>query len=164
MCTNNLYDVIYSSWDIEWDRLKLVIISHFLPFTLPPKNPKSQNFEKTTKIAGDIIILHECIKNHNHMRYSSQDIDWDRQKVLSFWAIYCQSPPTPPHPPPPLTTQKIKILKQWKKNLEKSSLYICIPKITIIWCMLPEIWNTTDITFCHFGPFFALFPHFWPQK
>ena len=29
---------------------------------------------------------------------------------------------------------------------------------------VPEIWNTTDIIFCHFGPFFALLPHYRPQK
>ena len=30
--------------------------------------------------------------------------------------------------------------------------------MTVIWCMVPEIWSATDRTFCHFGPFFALFP------
>ena len=51
--------MIYSSWDIEFDRLKLVIMGHFLPFyPLPAKNPKNQNFEITKKIPGDIIILH----------------------------------------------------------------------------------------------------------
>ena len=28
--------------------------------------------------------------------------------------------------------------------------------MTIIWCMVPEIWSMTDRSFCHFGPFFAL--------
>ena len=35
-------------------------MGHFLPFTLPPKNPKNKNFEKMKKIAGDSIILHNC--------------------------------------------------------------------------------------------------------
>ena len=35
-------------------------MGHFLPFTLPPKNPKNQNFEKMKKITGDSIILHNC--------------------------------------------------------------------------------------------------------
>ena len=35
------------------------------------------------KIAGDIIILHMCTKNHNHMRYSSWDMEWD-----NFFAVY----------------------------------------------------------------------------
>ena len=30
-----------------------------------------------------------------------------------------------------------------------------VPKITIIWCMFPEIWNMADIIFCCFGPFCA---------
>ena len=35
--------------------------------------------------------------------------------------------------------------------------------MTIIWCMVPEIWSMTDRMFCHFGPFFTVFPfyHKW---
>ena len=44
--------------------------------------------KKGQKIAGDIIILHKCTKNHNHMRYSSWDMEWDRQNFLSFWTIF----------------------------------------------------------------------------
>ena len=29
--------------------------------------------------------------------------------------------------------------------------------MTIIWCMVPEIWSMTDIIFCHSGPFFFSF-------
>ena len=43
-----------------------------------------------------------------------------------------------------LTAQKIKILKKWKKGLEVSSFYIGVPKITIRWCTVPEIWSMTD--------------------
>ena len=59
LCTNSLHDIIYSSWYIECDRLKLVIMGHFLPFYLPPKNPKNQYFEKMKRIGGDTIILHK---------------------------------------------------------------------------------------------------------
>ena len=80
------------------------------------KNLKNQNFEKMKTIAGDIIILHMCIKNHNHIRYSF----WDRElkniilklynkkddhtmyvysdtecdiiNFLSFYAIFCSLP------------------------------------------------------------------------
>ena len=122
----------------------------------------------------------------------------------------------------PLPTWKIKILKKGKKQLEMPSFYICVPKMMIIWCMIPEIWsaaniifspfapffatlllpnnpenqnfekrkntswdiiilhivyqkwsswrmipeiwNATDIIFCHFGPFSALLPYYWPRK
>ena len=30
--------------------------------------------------------------------------------------------------------------------------------MTIIWCMVPEKWSTTDKIFCHSGPSFALLP------
>ena len=29
--------------------------------------------------------------------------------------------------------------------------------MAIVYCMVPEMWSTTDKVFCHFGPFFALF-------
>ena len=41
-------------------------------------------------------------------------------------------------------------------------IYICLPKITIIWCMLPEIWVQHTI-FCNFGTFFALYPLLAPR-
>ena len=46
--------------------------SHLGPFfvLLPPahpNNPVNQNFEKMKKTSGDIIILHKCTINNNHM-------------------------------------------------------------------------------------------------
>ena len=41
---------------------------------LPPnnlKNQKNQNFEKMRKPLGDIITLHLCALNDNHMMYGS---------------------------------------------------------------------------------------------
>ena len=43
---------------------------------------------------------------------------------LWFWVIFCTFTP--------LTIQKIKTLKQWKKSLEVSSFYTSVPKIMII--------------------------------
>ena len=48
-----------------------------------------------------------CTINENHMMYGSIDMDHDRPNFLSFWAIFC--------PFTPLTTLKIKILKNEKK-------------------------------------------------
>ena len=45
-----------------------------------------------------------------------------------------------------------------EKNSWISSFYTCVPKITIMPCMVPEIWSATDRIFCHFGLFFALLP------
>ena len=49
-------------------------ICYFGPFFVlsPPNNLENQNFEKRKKkISGDIIILHMCTKNQNHMMYAS---------------------------------------------------------------------------------------------
>ena len=143
------------SYEVRFQRYRVsqTYFLSFFPFTHPPhppNNPPNQDSEKMKKASGDVTILHICTKNHNHMRYSSWDTEWDRQ-FLSFWAIF--------FPFNPLTTHLIKILKKWKNHLEMSSFYIYVPKITIIWCMLAEIWKATDIFFCHFGPFFTLLLH-----
>ena len=59
---------------------------------------------------------------------------------------------------PSTTSQKIKILKKWKKHQE-ILFYTSVPYMTITWCIVPaEIWSVTDRIFYHFGPFFALVP------
>ena len=57
-----------------------------------------------------------------------------------------------------LKTQNIWILKKWKKLMEISSFYTCVPKITIIWCTVPVMRSEMDRIFCDFGPLFALLP------
>ena len=49
------------------------IFGHFGPFLsfYLPNNPKNQNFEKMKKKSGDVIILHRCNINYNHMMYGS---------------------------------------------------------------------------------------------
>ena len=143
------------------------IFCHFgLDFVLlPPNNPKNQDFTEMKKAPGDIIILqmcsindnhvimfpqtwsttdrifchfgpffvllqkwkkdlqiiilHMCPINDNHMMYSSWNMECDGQNFLSFWTIFC--------PFTFLTTQKIKILQNWKKLLEILSFYTCVP-------------------------------------
>ena len=58
---------------------------------------------------------------------------------------------------PPLTARKIKISKKWKKLQKMSSFYTIVPKIMIIWYIVPEIWRMTDVNVIfHFGLYFAL--------
>ena len=110
------YDLWFLRYGVQWTEF-FVILDHFLPF-YPPNNPKNQNFEKMKKTPGDIIILHMCTINDNHMMYGSWDMERDRQNFLSFWTIFCTFIP--------LTTQKIKILKIWKKRLEILSFYTSV--------------------------------------
>ena len=104
-------------------------ICHFLPF--------NHSLLETRKI--------RILKKWNKLRYGSWDTESDN--FLSFWAIFCSFTPQ--------TTWKIKIKK---KCMEISSFYTCLPQMTIIWCMFPEIWSVADIIVYYFGLFFALLP------
>ena len=94
-----------------------------------------------------------CTGNHNHIRCSSWDTEWD--------IIFCHFGPCfavtlPFTPPLTFNNLEIKILEKWKKAYRDVILQS--------WCMLPEIWSVTDIIFCHARPVFALLPHYWPQQ
>ena len=69
----------------------------------------------------------------------------------------------PLYPPPPNNPENQNLEKMREASRDLIILHKCIKNITIIWCMLPEIWSVTDIIFCHFGSFFVLF-HYWPPK
>ena len=118
----NLDDMIYSSWDTEQNILKLVILGHFLPFNPPLKKKQKSKFWKMKKeTPGDIIILHMCTINDNHMMHGSWDVKHDGQEffvILDRFLLFY-----------PLTTQKIKILKNWKKSLEILSFHTCVSTI-----------------------------------
>ena len=71
------------------------------------------------------------------MLYRSWDMGCDGYNCyFSFWAIFC--------PFIPVTARKMKISKKWKKHQEISSFYICVPKIMIRRCTVPEIWCARD--------------------
>ena len=110
----------------------LVIWDHFLPF-YPPNNLKNQNFEKLKKNAwiyyrpwhnvraiahahsitwANIINLHKCTKNHDHMQHCSWDMARDRCNCyLSFWVIFCTFIPLQP--------------KKWKFQKNENNPWKC---------------------------------------
>ena len=198
-------------------------MGHFLPF-YPTIYPKNKIWKKCKNTPGDIILLHICSINEDHMMYGSCNTRHGKQNFLSFWAIFLHLTL--------LTTQKINIFKKMKKKKKKlwrdyhftlvyhkwwsydvwflrhgaqntnflsfstifftskqpgkskfwkngkkrpetSPFFICLPWMTIIWCMVPEIWSvpkikiicyTTPEIWCvrdviiifQFGPFFSL--------
>ena len=79
------------------------------------------------------------------LRYGVQQTEF-----FVIWTTFC--------PFTHLTTQKINILKKWKNCKAILSFHSCIPKMTFIWCMVPEMLRAMDRIFCHFGPFFFLYP------
>ena len=81
------YDVWFLRYD-AWQTEFFVILDNFLPFH-PANNLKNQNFEKMIKAPVDIIILHKCTKNHNHMLYCSWDMACDGCNCFFlFWAFF----------------------------------------------------------------------------
>ena len=77
------YDVRFLRYKVQRTKF-FVILGHFLPFD-PPDNPKNQDFEKIRKTARDIIILHLCTTNDNHMMYGS----WDMWQTSVTDIIFC---------------------------------------------------------------------------
>ena len=64
---------------------------HYRPFFVlyAPVGPENQNFEKTKKTLEDIIILQTFTTHDSHMIYGFSDLECNRQKLLSFWNIFC---------------------------------------------------------------------------
>ena len=146
--TKNHDHMMYASWDMEHERhIFLSFWTIFLPFTTLTLT-KSKFWKNEKKAPGDIIILHLFTTNGNQMMYGSWDMERDRQNCFvilgHFWLFT------------PVTTEKIKICKIWKKCLEITSYYTSAPKIMITCCTVPEICCMTDVIFIfHFGLFFA---------
>ena len=107
MCAKNHNHVMYRSWK---NGVRQTIFCHYGPFfaLLPPSTPRKLKFSKTKKVFQDIIILQMFDINESHMTYVFSDMECNRQFLLLFWTVFC--------PFTTLTTWKMKILKNWKKN------------------------------------------------
>ena len=80
-CTIKENHMMYGCWDIKrdgWNFLSFWTI--FCPFTL--FTTWKIKIEKLKKMAGDIIILHKCTTNDNHIMYVSWDMKHDGQNFL----------------------------------------------------------------------------------
>ena len=96
-----------------------------------PNSPKNEDFKKMKKTPRDVIILHKCTKNHDHMLYCSWDMACDGcDCYFSFWAIFC------PYPPPLPTAQK-----KWKvqKNEKNPWIYHLLTQGRVIPCEFTRI-------------------------
>ena len=103
--------IIDNHWYNHW---------HFFHFYLPNK-PKNQNLKKTKKMPRDIIILHKCTKNRDHMLRFSWDMARDGCNFyFSFWDIFC--------PFAPLTTKKTKLKKKKMKKAPGDIILQLCPK------------------------------------
>ena len=96
--TTNDDHMMYGSWDMGHDRHNFLSFwTIFLPFYNPPNKSENQKFEKMKKILVDIIILHMCTINENHMMNGSWDMERDRQNFFLILDHYL--PFYPPNNP-----------------------------------------------------------------
>ena len=109
MTMKNENHIMHRSWDRERDIQNFLSFwTVFYPSTLL-WTWKIKILKKWKKTPGDIIILHKCNKNHDHILYCSLDMVRNGCNCyFAFWAIFC--------PFNPLTARKIKIIKKWKKR------------------------------------------------
>ena len=129
------YNVWFLRYGVWWTQF-FVILDRFLTFHCH-NNPKNQNFEKLKKKSGDIIILHKCTKNHDHICYA---VPWiwhvtDIIVIFHFGLFFALLTPKQP---------KKSKFKQNEKSSWRYNHFTYVPKIMIRWCTVPEIWCTTD--------------------
>ena len=138
--------MLQCSWDMTCERCNCFF--HFgLFFSFYPSNsPKNRNFKKMNKLPGDIIILHICTKNHDHMQFCSWDMARDRCIYFFHFGLFLTLLFPQPKPSNPFNSPKNQNFKRKKKLrcLEISSFYTFVPKIIISLSTVPEIWCATD--------------------
>ena len=118
--------MLYCSWDMVRDRCYFFHFGPFFALLSPLTAPKIKINKKWRKPTGDIMSLHKCTKNHDHILHCSWDMAHDRYNCYFFhfgffFSIYLQLPTKP------------KFWKKWKKRLDISSSYNCVPRIMIRW-------------------------------
>ena len=99
---------------------------------LPSKNPKNQNFEKIEK-SLEILSFYTSVPKIMIMIWHVTDV-----------IVIIHFPCPPPTKKNPNLPKKLKFQRYEKKHLKISSFYICVPKIMIVWCTVPEKWCATD--------------------
>ena len=151
------YAILFLRYVVWQMQLLFFILGYFLPFfAFTFKSSKKQNFKKMkkqTKIKNKIkqqqqqqpgdIVLHKCMKNHDHMLYCSWDIWYMTDGIFHSRLFFALLPP-----PPSLTALKKKISKKEPWRYHDHMLYCS-------W----DIWCVTDVTVIfHFGLFCFLSP------
>ena len=123
------------------------------------------NFEKPEKIRILKKFYKNCWRYHHFTHVYQKPHIWgtvsERRSETNFFVILGWFLPftSPPNNPENQNYEKMK-----KKTFgDVIILDLCNKKHDQV-IMLTQIWSVTNIIFCHFRPFFALLPHYWPQK
>ena len=131
------------------------ICCHFGPFFafLYSLTTRKINILKKWTPPRDIIILHMCtINDNNYMMHDSWNMKHDNKNFCHFGPFFALLPPL---------TQKIKILKNWKKLLEISSFTQVYQKSWsyMLYCSLDIPCNKFN-----YFPFWTIFCPFIPAS
>ena len=130
---------LYYVWFLRYGVKQTELLSFwaiFCPFT-PLKTRAIKILKKRKKTPGYIIILHMCTINENYIMYGFWVMKCDRQNFLSFLTVFC--------PFSPLTTQKIKTLKKWKKKGWKDYHFTHVYykwQLYYVWFLSYKVWQT----------------------
>ena len=143
--TTNENHIMYGSWDTDHGRQKNVCHFRLFYALLPLEKPRKSKFCKKEKNAWRYHhftqVYHKC------QSYDAWFLRYEAQQTNFFVILSHFCPFTT------ITTQTIKILKNWKKRLDISSFYTGVPKIMIIGNTVPDTWHMMD---CYFS-FWAIF-------
>ena len=128
------YEVRQTEFFVNLDPFLHFYLPHSIP--PPPVTTWKSNFWKKWKTSGDIIILHMCNINENHVVCGSWYMECNGHNFLSFWTIFC--------PFTPLTTPK-KIF--WKKGKKLWRYY-----------HFTHVYDKWQNFFVIFDPFLPIYP------
>ena len=127
--------MMYDSWGMKRNRQNFFSFwDIFLPF-YPTNNPKI--FGKMKKNPLEISSFYTSVPKIMIICYTISEI-WCMTGIIVIFCFELLFALLAPNNP------KNQNLREWNICLEISSYYICVPKITIRWCMVPEIQCATN--------------------
>ena len=110
------YDIWFLRYKAQGIEFFLSFLAIFCPLTLPITQ-KIKILKKMKKVPGDIIFHLRTINEHYDVWFLRYGLRRTKFFLIlnDFLLLY------------PLTTQKVKVLKKWRKCLEISSFHSCPP-------------------------------------
>ena len=145
-----MHGIQYDAWFLRYRARQVeffVILDYSLHF-YPLNNPENQNFEKMKKIPGDIIILHMCTINQNHMMYGSWDIEHNRYNFSHFKWLFALLHPNNPE------NQSFEKMK--KKNIWRYYHFTQVHQKLWSYAILFLRYDTWQIVIFHLGLLFTI--------
>ena len=93
LCNKKHNHMMHAYSDMECDRHNFLSFQAIFCSFAPLLNPKIKIWKKCKKTPGDIILLHMCTINQDHMMHGSWDMKCNRQNFFvilgNFLPFYC---------------------------------------------------------------------------